>query len=93
MKALFAELTRVKFTAELQGLQSREGTVTAKTALATSLLTYADIKKTSQIVRNDLTTLQQHNLTQRIISSRKLKEIRTIAKGRGRKLKSEELEV
>ena len=84
VKALFAELTSVKFTAKLQGLQSREGTCAAKTALASSLLTYADIKKTSQIVRNDLTTLQQHNLTQRIISSRKLKEIRTIAEGRGR---------
>ena len=48
------------------------------------------LKKTSQIVRNELTTLQQHDLTQRVISSRKLKEIRTVAEGRGRKLKSEE---
>ena len=29
VKALFAELTSVKFTAKLQGLQSREGTVAA----------------------------------------------------------------
>ena len=48
VKALFAELTSVKFTAKLQGLQSRQGTVAAKTALASSLLTYADIKKTSK---------------------------------------------
>ena len=48
------------------------------------------LKKTSQIVRNDLTTLQQYNLTQRVIGSRKLKEICTVAEGRGRKLKSEE---
>ena len=42
------------------------------------------------MVRNDLTTLQQHQLTKRIISQRKLKEIRVFAEGRGRKLKSTE---
>ena len=40
------------------------------------------------MVQNDLTTIQQHQLTERIASQRKFKEIRTIAEGRGRKLKS-----
>ncbi len=90
LKSLLAELTSVKFAAKLQGLHSRQGTASAKRALVPNLQKYADIKKTSQLVRSDLTTLQQHRLTQRIISSRKLKEIRTIAEGRGRKLKSTE---
>ena len=48
---------------------------------------YDNIKITSQIVRNDLTIQQQYQLQNRIVSARKRKEIRTIAKGRGRKLK------
>ena len=92
LKALLAELTSVNFAAKLQGLQSREGTTSAKRALRPNLQKYADIKQASQTVRSDLTTIQQHHLTQRIITSRKLKEIRTIhvAEGRGRKLKSTE---
>ncbi len=85
LKALLAELTSVNFTAKLQGLQSRQGTASAKKALRTNLQKYDDIKRTSQIVRSDMTTTQ-HHLTQRIISSRKLHEIRTIAEGHGREL-------
>ncbi len=83
-----AELTSVAFTAEIQGVTSREGTTSASKAFRSNLEIYSDIRKSSQIVRNDLTNLQQHRLTQRIISARKLKEIRIIAEGRGRKLKS-----
>ena len=90
MKALFAELTSVNFTTKLQGLHSRQGTTSAKKALSPNLHKFADIKTSSQTVRSDLTTLQQHRLTQRTVSARKLKEIRTIAEGRGRKLKSKE---
>ena len=46
--------------------------------------------RTSLTVKNDLTNEQQYQLSRRIISARKAKEIQTIAKGRGRKLKSEE---
>lgn len=45
---------------------------------------------TSQIVRNDLTNVLQYQLTQRIISFRKVNEIHTIASGRGKKLKCNE---
>lgn len=41
------------------------------------------------MVRSDLTNVQQYKLTERIISRRKLREIKTIASGRGRKLKCE----
>ena len=59
-------------------------------ALKCNLKHYTDIQRTSQTVRSDLTVKQQHRLIQRIISARKVKEIRTIAEGRGRKLKSSE---
>lgn len=89
-KALIAELTSVRFATKLQGIQSRQGTTSAKNRLVINLQKYSDIKTTSQIVRSDLTNLQQHRLTQRIISCRKMKEIHTIGEGRGRKLKSTE---
>ena len=87
---LMAALTSVNFTKQLQGLKSQKGTVSAKKSLFTNLDRYGHIRETSQIVRNDLDVRQQHLLTERIIYARKLKEIRTIQKGRGRKLKSHE---
>ena len=90
IKGLIAELTSITFTAKLQGIESRQGTRSAKSALKCNLKHYTDIQRTSQTVRSDLTVKQQHRLIQRIISARKVKEIRTIAEGRGRKLKSSE---
>ena len=85
-----ASLTSAKFAAELQGISSRQGTASARRSVATALIRYGDIKRTSQIVRSDLTNRQQYQLQNRIISARKVKEIKTIAKGRGRKLKLEQ---
>lgn len=85
MKALIAELTNVRFASRLQGVQSRRGTTTAKKSLESRLGHYKEIRTTSQMVRSDLTIIQQHRLTERVISQRKLKEIKTIADGRGRK--------
>ena len=87
---MIAELTSITFTAKLQGIESRQGTRSANSALKCNLKHYTDIQRTSQTVRSDLTVKQQHRLIQRIISARKVKEIRTIAEGRGRKLKSSE---
>ena len=90
VKGLLAEVTSVKFTAELQGIESRFGTTNAKQKLKSNLQHYKEICVTSQIVRNYLTNKQQHRLTKRIIEARKAKELRIIAALRGRKLKSEE---
>ena len=90
LKALFAELTNISFAARLQGIKSRKGTRNAIKSVKAHLLHYTYLRSTSQIVRNDMTTMQQHQLTQRIVSARKLKEIRTIGHGRGGKLKSSE---
>ena len=62
----------------------------AKKGFKSKLERYKQLCTTSQMVRNDLTTDQQHQLTRRVIAARKTKEIRMIAEGRGRKLKSDE---
>ena len=89
LKAVVAELTNTSFTSRLQGIQSRKGTASARQAFKTNLSHYECIRITSQVVRNDMTNQQQYQLTERITSKRKLQEIRTIGKGRGRKLKCE----
>ena len=88
LKALIADLTSTNFTAKLQGIKSRKGTRNAVKSLPSHLLQYSNIRATSQIVRSDMTNVQQFKLTERIISARKIKEIKTIGEGRGRKLKS-----
>ena len=47
-KALIAELTSVRFAIKLQGIQSKQGTTSAKKGLAANLQKYSDIKTTSQ---------------------------------------------
>ena len=86
-KGLIAELTSVKFTSMLIGVKSRQGATSVKKALRTNLERYQFIEKTSQTVRSDLTANQLYYLTQWIISTRKVKEICTIAEDRGRKMK------
>ena len=90
LKGLMVELTNISFVAKLQNIQNRMGTRNASNSFLSNLKLYETIRKTSQIVRSNLTNVQQYKLTERIISSRKLKEIRTIGEGRGRKLKSQE---
>ena len=81
IKALIAEVSNVTFTSKLQGLQSRRGTRNAKQNVCSNLKKYLVIRTTSQIVRIDMTNRQQSQLTERIIYTRKLKEIRTIQPG------------
>ena len=89
LKGLIAELTdNNTFTSSLLGVKSRKGVTSARNKLHQHLSHYQQICKTSQVARNDLTTQQQFRLTQRIISRRKLNEIKVICEGRGRKLKS-----
>ena len=87
IKGLLAQLTTIKQASKLQGLQSRKGTRAANRAPGSGLTKFKNIKHTSQIVRNDLTNAQQYRVTNRIITVRKMKEIRVIREGRGRKHK------
>ena len=89
VKALIAEVTSIRFASHVQGIQSRKGTTNATKSFKSDIIHYQHVRMTSQVVRNDLTNVQQYKLTERIISRRKLEEIKTIASGRGRKLKCE----
>ena len=90
LKGIISHITSVKFATKLQDLSSRQGTTAASKKLLPQLQKFQDIQKTSQTVRSDLTVSQQYRLTQRIISSRKSKDIKTIAAGRVRHLKCSE---
>ena len=83
LKAVMATLTSTQFAAKLQGISSQAGTANAKRSVEAALPIFDQIKQTSQIVRNDLTREQQHQLYKRIVSARKVKEMKTIAKSRG----------
>ena len=89
MKVFLAELTNTSFAARMQGLRSRKRTRAAMTAFKSNLHEYTNIRSSSQVVRNDMTNSQQYKFTEHIISTRKLREIKTISQGRGRKLKSQ----
>ena len=89
VKALVAELTNTSFAARLQGLKSRKGTSRAREAVTSHLQQYEQIRS-SQVVRNNMTNSQRFKLTEWIISTRKLREIKTIGQERGRKLKCQE---
>ena len=79
-----AELTdNNALISSLLGLKSRKGVTSARIKLHQHLSHYEQICLTSQVVRSDLTTQQQYRLTQRIISRRKLREIKVISEGRG----------
>ena len=91
LKGIMAELTdNNTLISNLLGLKSRKGVTSARVKLHQHLSRYQQICLTSQVVRSDLTAQQQYRLTQRIISRRKLNEIKVISEGRGRKLKSAE---
>ena len=78
LNGLMAELTSVRFAWKVEKEPPMH--------LFSGLRQYAEIRMTSQMVKSDMTT-QQHKLTERMISGRKLKEIRTIGTGRGRNLR------
>ena len=79
-----AILSNISFTSGMEEKISRFSAQTACNVLPQHIDCFLSIKKTSQIVRNDCTNIQQHALTKRIINMRKKKEIQIIAKGRGR---------
>jgi hypothetical protein len=63
VKALLAELTNISFASKVQGIHSRKGTASASKSFKSELLQYQHIRITSQLVRSDLTNVQQYKLT------------------------------
>lgn len=90
LKGVVSNITSIRFASKLQQRKSRSGHRNSLSSLEGNLGKFQDLKKTSQVVRNDMTPRQQHELQRRIISKRKIKELKTIAKGRGATLKVEQ---
>ena len=92
LKALFAQATSASFVAKLQGVSNKSSIMNATDELRGNINSYRDIISSSQIVRNDMTSEQQHRLTKRIIQKRKQTEIKLPDKydARGRMLKVEQ---
>ena len=91
LRGMLAKLSSIRFATKLEGHSSRHSARVCLNQLDTKLDQFNDIVKTSQVVRTGLTNRQQCALQQRIIVARKAKEMRTIAEGRGRLLKSDTL--
>ena len=81
LRGVISHLTSISFASQLEGHVSKCAVRTAYYSFHSNLQRYEHIKTTSQIVRNDMTCEQQHRLTRRIISTRKIKEIKIIAEG------------
>lgn len=90
MEAILAKITSVKNIVSIKGTQFKGSVSSHRSTLESKLKHFTDIKVTSQTVRNDMTVSQQHAHVQWKTKQRKEKDLKTIAKGRGRKLKCEE---
>ena len=89
--AIMERITSVKFvTGKLLDVKNKRAVQTCRDMLKPNLNKYEDIKFTSQVVRNDMTSENQYKLSLRIANKRKSMEILHIAPGRGRILKCEE---
>ena len=90
LEAIVAKITSVKNTVSIKGIQFKGGVSGHRATLESKLKHFTDIKVTSQTVRNDMTVSRQHAHVQRKTKQSKEKDLKTIAEGRGRKLKCEE---
>ena len=89
LRGILTKLTSIRFATKLEGHSSRHSARVCLNQLDTKLEQFSKIIETSQVVRTGLTNRQQYALQQRIVTARKAKEMRTIAEGRGRLLKSD----
>ena len=89
IKALFAKATSVRFVTDLMKIKSKSSIMACRDEFEGNLTKFDELRKTSQIVRNDMTCEQQRRLTVRIINKRKQNMFRLSYENRGRKLKSD----
>lgn len=90
LEAIIAKITSVKNVVSLKGTQFKGSVSGHRANLNAKLRQFKNIEQNCQTVRNDMTVSQQHVHVQRTTKKRKEENIRTIAEGRGRKLKCEE---
>ena len=90
LQAILATIKSVQNIVSIKGTQFKGSVSGHRSTLESKLKHFTDIKVTSQTVRNGMTDFQQHAHVQRKRKQRKEKDLKTIAEGRGRKLKCEE---
>ena len=91
MEAIVAKLSSVKSVVSLKGTKFKGSVRGHLETLQSNLYKFKDIKHQSQTVRSDMTVTQQHAHTARKTTEKMKNSLKTIADGKGRKLKCEEL--
>ena len=87
MEAIVAKLSSVKSVVSLKGTKFKGSVHGHLKTLQSNLDKFKDIKHQSQTVRSDMTITQQHAHTVRKTTEKVKNSLKTIADGRGRKLK------
>lgn len=90
LEAIIAKITSVKNVVSLKGTQFKGSVSGHRANLNAKLKQFKNIEQNCQTVRNDMTVSRQHVHVQQTTKKRKEENIRTIAEGRGKKLKFEE---
>ena len=90
LEAFIAKITSVENVVSIKGTQFKGSVSGHQANLNAQLKQFKDIEHNCQTVRNDMTDSQQHVHVQQKTKKSKERSIRTIAEGRGRKLKCEE---
>ena len=90
LKGLFAYATSVKFVSKIQKVQNKSAIMSCRDELKGNIEIFKSIKETSQVVRNDMTVIQQYHLQKRIMQARKDNEMKLKFESRGRMMKAEE---
>ena len=89
LKRIFSHATSVKFVSNLQQVQNKTTTMNCCDELKANIATFQEIKKTSQVVRNDMTNSQQSRLQKRIVQRIKDNRMKSRVEQRGRMMKCE----
>ena len=90
LEAIIAKISSIKSVISIKGTQFTSSVSKHRATLNSDLKKFKQIRFESQTVRSDMTSDQQHSRVQRQAKQLKQDTIKTIAKGRGRKLKCEE---
>ena len=90
LETIIAKISSIKSVVSIKGTQFTSSVSKHRATLSSALKKFKQIRFESQTARSDMTPDQQHSHVQRQAKQLKQDMIKTIAKGRGRKLKCEE---
>jgi hypothetical protein len=90
LKGLIAVATSTTFAAELQEIQNKKPIQSCKAMLKSNIRTFQELKKSCQVVRNNMTNENQRLLQSRLVDKAKETDMRHTAAGQGAILKCEQ---